>query len=256
MAKPAALPLWDTNETDTVDPGATRKSDGWLTPAGVPEKPPYQVFNFWQNLVYKWQLYLEEQGVTEWDSGITYAIGAYVVASDNLLYRALVSQSGNTPVGDSTNWHPVGDLINTLVSTDATRGLTAAQGKALKDLHDAGTDIIIDQNGSLELKKEVFSIGDWNMYITGGGSGSVSKSVTHGLSDYKKIVEVSAMIWNDASPNPTLQNLEGALNGGGGYILLAPTTIDLFIRAGEYFDAALFDATSYNRGYVTITHYD
>lgn len=133
MTKPTALPLWDTNETSTTDPGATRKSDGWLVPAGVPEKPPYQVFNHWQNNVYKWLKYTEEQGITEWDSTITYSIGAYVVASDKKLYRALVSQSGNTPVGDPTNWLPVGDLLDILTSTDTTRGLTAAQGKILSD---------------------------------------------------------------------------------------------------------------------------
>jgi len=59
MAKPTDLPLWDTNETSTVDPGASRKSDGWLVPAGVPEKPPYQVFNHWQNNVYQWIAYFD-----------------------------------------------------------------------------------------------------------------------------------------------------------------------------------------------------
>lgn len=142
MAQPTKYPLWDTNQTAMSDPGSAREADGWNAPAGVPEKPPYQTFNHWMNNVYLWFKYLNEQGVAEWDTTITYAIGAYVVASDKKLYRALVSQSGNTPVGDSTNWQPVGDLINTLVSTDITRGLTAAQGKVLKDVQDilvAGT---------------------------------------------------------------------------------------------------------------------
>lgn len=142
MTQPTKYPLWDTNQTATSDPGSSRESDGWQAPAGVPEKPPYQTFNHWMNNVYQWIAYTNEQGVAEWDTTITYAIGAYVVATDNKLYRALVSQSGNTPVGDAVNWQPVGDLLNVLNSTDVTRGLTAAQGKVLKDVQDtlvAGT---------------------------------------------------------------------------------------------------------------------
>jgi hypothetical protein len=60
MNKPTVLPIWDTNETLTVEPDASHKADGWLKPAGVPEKPPLETFNFWQNNVYKWQAYLEE----------------------------------------------------------------------------------------------------------------------------------------------------------------------------------------------------
>lgn len=254
MAKPAALPLWDTNETDTVDPGATRKSDGWLTPAGVPEKPPYQVFNFWQNLVYKWQLYLEEQGVTEWDSGITYAIGAYVVASDNLLYRALVSQSGNTPVGDSTNWHPVGDLINTLVSTDATRGLTAAQGKVLKDLYDDGTDIVIDQNASLELKVAAYQIGDWNMDSTAAINVTVSSAL-----DPAKIVSIAVVIRSDIETERTYSltySLAGNEVGGQWYYNPAIDEVVIERYATGFFDSVTFNATSYNRGWVYITYYE
>jgi len=142
MAQPTKYPLWDTNQTATSDPGSAREADGWQAPAGVPEKPPYQTFNHWMNNVYLWLKYFNEQGVADWDAAITYAIGAYVVATDKKLYRALVSQAGNTPVGDAVNWQPVGDFLNVLTSTDVTRGLTAAQGKVLKDIQDtilAGT---------------------------------------------------------------------------------------------------------------------
>lgn len=120
MTKPTVLPLWDINETSMVAPGTDRTDDGWKVPAGIPEKPPYQVFNHWQNNVYKWLNYLNEQGITQWDTTITYAIGAYVVATDNNLYSALVSQSGNTPVGDPTNWR----LISNAPATQTTPGIT------------------------------------------------------------------------------------------------------------------------------------
>ena len=85
--------------------------------------------------------------VVVWNVSTTYAIGDYVKASDNKLYRALVSQSGNDPSGgaDPTNWLPFGDLLDVLTSTDTTRGLTAAQGKVLKDLIDSLTAGIAPQ---------------------------------------------------------------------------------------------------------------
>lgn len=58
--KPTVLPIWDTAETNVIAPDAAHQLDGWLAPGGVPEKPPFQNFNFWQNNVYKWAAYLEE----------------------------------------------------------------------------------------------------------------------------------------------------------------------------------------------------
>ncbi len=54
MSKPTIYPEWNTTEVNSIEPNTEHKEEGWLAPAGVPEKPPYQTFNFWQNLVYKW----------------------------------------------------------------------------------------------------------------------------------------------------------------------------------------------------------
>ena len=61
MAKPSKLPEWDKNETDTTEPTTSRKDDGWVVTASVPEKPPYQMFNWWQNNVYKWIDWLKDK---------------------------------------------------------------------------------------------------------------------------------------------------------------------------------------------------
>lgn len=58
--KPAALPEWDSTQVNAVVPDATHKAEGWLAPAGVPEKPAFQTFNYWQNNVYNWDAYFEE----------------------------------------------------------------------------------------------------------------------------------------------------------------------------------------------------
>jgi len=58
MAAPADLPEWDTNETNTVQPEATQRADGWQSTLGTPEKPPFEWDNWWKNNVYKWINYL------------------------------------------------------------------------------------------------------------------------------------------------------------------------------------------------------
>jgi len=58
--KPTAYPEWDTTQINAIVPDATHKAEGWLNPAGVPEKPPFQTFNYWMNEVYRWILYLDQ----------------------------------------------------------------------------------------------------------------------------------------------------------------------------------------------------
>ena len=56
MAIPNKLPEWDKTEFNIVEVDDEHKEKGWLAPGGIPEKPPFQSFNWWQNLVYKWIL--------------------------------------------------------------------------------------------------------------------------------------------------------------------------------------------------------
>jgi len=61
MAIPNTIPEWDKNEVNIVEVDQQHKDEGWLAPAGIPEKPPFQSFNWWQNLVYKWIKYLNDE---------------------------------------------------------------------------------------------------------------------------------------------------------------------------------------------------
>jgi len=54
MTKPTSLPEWDTTEVNIIEADATHKEQGWIAPGGIPEKPPFQTFNWWMNLVFKW----------------------------------------------------------------------------------------------------------------------------------------------------------------------------------------------------------
>lgn len=60
MARPATLPIWATAPADPLDvviPALGKQALGWSKVAGVPEKPPYEWFNWYQNLSYQWAAY-------------------------------------------------------------------------------------------------------------------------------------------------------------------------------------------------------
>ncbi len=93
MAKPTVLPLWDTTEVNSIAPDSDHEDQGWLAPGGVPEKPPFQTFNFWQNNVYKWidalnELKVESVNVVEITSSGTYS------KPSNLLFAIVEVQGG------------------------------------------------------------------------------------------------------------------------------------------------------------------
>lgn len=107
MAKPTVLPEWDETEVNSVEPDATHKAEGWLAPAGVPEKPPYQSFNFWQNSVWKWLNEINIKGILGYDALTDYIADlSYTIGSDGNLYQCLInngpSSSVVNPVGDAT----------------------------------------------------------------------------------------------------------------------------------------------------------
>jgi len=60
MTIPSITTDWDNNETNTVEPTVDHKADGWLAPAGVPEKPTFQEFNHWMNNVHKWITWIKD----------------------------------------------------------------------------------------------------------------------------------------------------------------------------------------------------
>jgi hypothetical protein len=63
MAKPDTLPEWDTTEVNLTEADIAHKEQGHIFTAGVPEKPPADFSNWYQNLVYKWILHLSQSKV-------------------------------------------------------------------------------------------------------------------------------------------------------------------------------------------------
>lgn len=69
MAAPTKLPIWadaptspipDGTALPIVEPSDAVKHQGWVI-----EKPPFNVFNYWMNLVYQWIAYFAAQIVAD-----------------------------------------------------------------------------------------------------------------------------------------------------------------------------------------------
>lgn len=133
--------------------------------------------------------------------------------------------------------------VNT--QTDIAKVLTP---KTLSDTYG-----VVHNSGTERLTKKIVSIGDWDM------DSNQTTTVTHGLADFTKIKAVEVMILNDAGTAIYPLNAYNIFVGNddicGGVKSIDATDIVLSRRVGtgSFFDSNDFDATSYNRGFITFT---
>jgi hypothetical protein len=99
-------------------------------------------------------------------------------------------------------------------------------------------------DGTNSINTKIINIGDWNM------DSAASVSVAHGLT-FAKIRNISALILKDDST--AILDLVGA---GAGSCTATSTNISLIRVTSGTFDSTDYDATSFNRGYITITYVD
>lgn len=123
----------------------------------------------------------------------------------------------------------------------------AAEVQLTKD-GDAIADAVIETGASTSLKCKVIDIGDWNMDST------TQVDVAHGLSDFKKVRSVSAIIRDDTDVlycdfATCMAYVSGTISQG---INFTTTNVRLIRHTGGIFDTTAFDSTSYNRGWITI----
>jgi len=92
------------------------------------------------------------------------------------------------------------------------------------------------------LTTKVINIGDWDMQTNS------NKTVAHGVPDFTTIRSISVVIRNDTN------TYHYDLNKAGFIARWTATNIDFLRDLGGTFDNVDFNATSYNRGFVTITY--
>lgn len=126
----------------------------------------------------------------------------------------------------------------TYFADNTTQAITEAIMREFKD--DIGDSFTLSGG----LNWITVQIGDWDMDATS------NVAVTHGIADFKKIRSFSGIIRNDADTvyyvidgNPDL------IVGSAG---ITSTTITVGRVAASIFDDPAFNATSYNRGWITI----
>ncbi len=105
-------------------------------------------------------------------------------------------------------------------------------------------------NSVVNLKTKIIEIGDWDMDATPG------VGITHGVT-FSKIKSVSAIILQDNTVNAIPLNTGNSITDSTpqGFIgFITTTSISLLRLTGGIFDVTLYNATSFNRGWVTIQY--
>lgn len=102
--KPDLTRVWANGAppANVVDPDDTtpgKVNAGWQA-----EVPPFEHFNFLQKWFTQGLAHFNEQGIGVWDVDTNYPVDGMAKGSDGNIYKCIVEQSGNDPVGDLTNW--------------------------------------------------------------------------------------------------------------------------------------------------------
>lgn len=149
----------------------------------------------------------------------------------------------NPPViGDNFSYDGV--LDPTTMSDATTANAHQIRQLALYDRLPTGTDVLYSNLKFFryhQLRSKVLPIGDWDMDAT------ASVSVTHGLT-LADIRSIDVHIIEDGGVNLIPLNSAGSFSADGTNVNLSRT------NAGA-FDTTQFNATSFNRGWVTIRYY-
>jgi len=138
---------------------------------------------------------------------------------------------------------PTTTEISTYVTGLASATLAGTEEVYLATDKKTTTQAIADLNGNLITT--IVNIGDWDMDTAG------SITVAHGLTA-SKIRDVSVLIINDASTDFRALDSCDSSGVGNGITSFDSTDVVLIRVAGGAFDGIDHNATSFNRGYITI----
>jgi len=168
----------------------------------------------------------------------------YVDGSIDLIHMSVDSVDGTKIADESINSeHYVDGSIDLIHMSDNSVDSNQYVDGSIDDEH--LSEARVKSVGSQILIKKI-DIGDWNMDTT------ANVSITHSLT-FDKIIAVTVMIRHDtlSSKFDINYSLDSTLSGG---VSANSTDIFIFRVTSGFFDATTFDATSFNRGFITITY--
>lgn len=122
MARRHVEAQWASAGDTGTAPSVAAQEAGWTA-----TEPPFQLFNWLQNLITEMLEHIEVQGIPQWDAATAYVVGALAMGSNRIVYRAVIANTNEDPItDDGTNWAPFVPL-----ATDAVAGLIeiATQGE-------------------------------------------------------------------------------------------------------------------------------
>ncbi len=110
------------DSADVVEPDSTKQASGWEA-----EKPPFENFNWFWQLVTNMLQNAEQYGIMQWSSSTTYPESGVSIGSDGTIYVSQTSGNvGNDPTtDDGTNWAKlIKDSFEYVELTDGTNALS------------------------------------------------------------------------------------------------------------------------------------
>lgn len=132
------------------------------------------------------------------------------------------------------------DIIGDVTGNVTGNADTATLAAAASSIKETGS-------GAGVMRWKIIPIGDWNM------DSSVYVDVAHGVGNQKKIRSVSVTIRSD--DDAEYYNMT-SISGIYHLVAITATHLRIYRETSGAFDTALFDATSFNRGWVTIGYID
>lgn len=147
------------------------------------------------------------------------------------------NNNGNIPISNGT--------VNTNLNADMVDGYHAGNGTGAIPVSNGTVNVNLNAEQHNGLKVIVVDIGDWNMIST------TTKSVAHGLT-LTKIRNVEVLIRDDTDAIRGPITAIGTLTDVDGNYYADGTNVVMQRRVGGSFDSASYDATTYNRGWITI----
>lgn len=136
-------------------------------------------------------------------------------------------------------------------NTTGTFADNTSQAISAGDMRQFAYDIADSFTYSGGLNFTVVQIGDWNMDST------ASVFIAHGLSDFTKIRQISCVVRSDTGGLVLpINNCDSSGNAYGWIDSVDSTNVSITRLTGGLYDSTNYDATSYNRGWITIGYVD